>query len=80
MAISGTGAFNAYVLQQPPTPRIFMDPLDFGCFYTEIRGHFAELGGTVDMGIQTVGGVHRWTAGIDGGARGGVIVCDSLTP
>jgi hypothetical protein len=80
MAISGTGAFNAYVLQQPPTPRIFMDPLDFGCFYTEIKGHFAELGGTVDMGIQTVGGVHRWTAGIDDGARGGVIVCDSLTP
>jgi hypothetical protein len=80
MEISGSNLLFNYILQPAPTATTIMDPLPFGCFYTQMRGPFAVMGGSLIMGVQAVGGVPRWTASVDGFSGGGHVACDVLTP
>ncbi len=89
MDLSGAGGpFWGYILEPAPTARVVMQPLEFGCFYTQIKGPFAypympfppSGSGSVDMAIQAVNGVPRWSAGVGGLAGGANIMCDILTP
>jgi hypothetical protein len=80
--IAGTGSAPPFVVN--PGPRVVMEPVIDGCFYTRITGPFGGpfglFPGIVDMLAQAIGTDLRWSAGVGGWATGTEIVCDRLAP
>jgi hypothetical protein len=84
MDVDNSAQFGFHIVNPEPFPRITMEPVEFGCYYNQVRGPFwsppfGASGGSLDMMLQTVGTELRWTARGRGTTDGGVIRCDRLS-
>jgi hypothetical protein len=84
MDVGNAEQFGFHIINPEPFPPKTMEPVEFGCYYNQVRGAFwsppfGSSGGSLTMGFQTVGTELHWTGRGRGTTGGGTIRCDRLS-